>query len=232
MDLPGLVARPGKFTPDHTVSSMETHQFRNDAFVKQIRYIPLLLIAEAGLCLFRPVVAGHGFYLVGPGISRVMQELPEAQDLAVTLGFSPAPRAMTWVVLLTTRSRDRPLQSGHSISTRSSELKKIFSKTFPQVPHLNSNIGILALLSSMLQHYPIRWYSNTETFKIKVRTWNDPFFSSLLYGRCTNYPGSPQARFNRPFPDSGGGGGHPSPNLLSCALQGLQGFFRFSFSQL
>ena len=34
-------------------------------------------------------------HFVGPGMSSVMQEPPEAQDLVVSLGFSPDPRAMT-----------------------------------------------------------------------------------------------------------------------------------------
>jgi hypothetical protein len=58
---------------------------------------------------------GWATYFVGPGMSSVMQEPPEPQDRVVIFGFSPAPRAMTWLVLLTTLSKEPDSQSGHFI---------------------------------------------------------------------------------------------------------------------
>jgi hypothetical protein len=81
-------------------------------------------------------------HFVGPGMSRVMQEPPDAQARFVSLGFSPAPRAIIWFAVLTTLSKDWDLHSGHCMSASSSEFRKIFSKTLPHSMHRNSNIGI------------------------------------------------------------------------------------------
>jgi ribosomal protein S6--L-glutamate ligase len=73
----------------------------------------------------------------------VMQRFPGPQDFSVTFGFlPPGPAPMTWLALLTTRSRDPAWHSGHSSFTSSSELMKSFSKICPHSRHLNSKIGI------------------------------------------------------------------------------------------
>ena len=93
--MPVPVARPGKITSHNAVSGMEPDQFGDDLIVKQIGDVSFILFGKTGLPALWVVVTGHRFYLVGPGMSMDMQELPEAQDRVVSLGFSPAPRAMT-----------------------------------------------------------------------------------------------------------------------------------------
>jgi hypothetical protein len=107
-------------------------------------------------------------HFVGPGMSSVIQELPEPQDRVVSFGFSPDPRAMIWLVLLTTLSKDSDLHSGHCMSTVSSEFIKIFSKTWPQSTHRNSNIGIVMLLCLRLQHSSRQWYISTPLMFIVI----------------------------------------------------------------
>ena len=83
-------------------------------------------------------------------MSRLKQEPPEPQERAVIFGCSPEPLAMTWLVLLTTRSSVSALHSGHFISTFSSDFRRIFSQTFPHFVQRNSKIGISCSLDSGL----------------------------------------------------------------------------------
>jgi phosphoribosylformylglycinamidine synthase len=77
-----------------------------------------------------------------PAQNKDLSKLPEPQDLVVSCGFSPAPFAITWLVLLRTRSKDSHLHSGHCISTDSSDFTTIFSKKLPHSRHRNSKMGI------------------------------------------------------------------------------------------
>lgn len=76
-----------------------------------------------------------------------MHLFPGEQDFSVSFGFfPPGPTPITWLVLLTTRSRVQDWHSGHSKSTLSLELTKSFSNILPHSKHLNSKMGISLLL--------------------------------------------------------------------------------------
>jgi hypothetical protein len=115
-------------------------------------------------------------------MSKVMQEPPEPHDRVVIFGFSPAPRAMTWLVLLTTLSRELDLQSGQFISTDSSDFRKIFSKTLPHALHRNSKIGIS--------------FSSVQAIVSHVNRYSEIGMSSLLH----NWGGKESA-FRRQEPE-------------------------------